>query len=157
MWRGKRGKGDKTIHPDGKMTFSGYRHYWKSTRLKSTAGKASASMSACAAEKSPLSCTCSPSAHKSLQLPAFCHSSFHLGLCTWGWSWWWGKEERAKHDHPSKPLLARKRCNKCVTLYLEGTQACHLLNEVGQDQACSIKRLVLKGEKAKDKAYCLAV
>ena len=67
-----------------------------------------------------------------------------------------GREQEQNSHHLSKPPQARKRGNKCVTLYLEGTQACHLLNEVGQDQACSIERAAHGGEQAQDKAYCLA-
>lgn len=64
--------------------------------------------------------------------------------------------ECEQHNHrPSKPLQARQRGNKCITLYLEGTQACHL-NEVGQDKNCSVERAALRGEQAQDKAYCVA-
>lgn len=67
-----------------------------------------------------------------------------------------GREREQHNHHPSKPLQARKRGEECVTLYLKGTQACQFLNEVGQDQACSIERAALGGEQAQDKAYCSA-
>lgn len=79
--KGEKRKGkEKVINPDGNMTFKCCRHYWKASLLKST-GKANASRPVCMAGKSPLRCTCSPSAYKSLQLPAFHSSSFYLGLC----------------------------------------------------------------------------
>lgn len=67
-----------------------------------------------------------------------------------------GREQEQNSNCPSKPLQARKRGNKCVTLYLEGTQACHLLNEAWQDQVRSIERTGLRREQAQDKAYGLA-
>lgn len=50
-----------------------------------------------------------------------------------------GRDKEQNSHHPPKPLHARKRGNKRATLYLEGIQACHLLNEVGEDQACPIE------------------
>lgn len=67
-----------------------------------------------------------------------------------------GREQEQHSHHPSKPLQARKRNNKYVTLHPERTQACHSPNEVGQDQACSAERAALRGGQAQYKAYCLA-
>lgn len=50
---GGKGKGaeEKGINPDGNTTFSVYRHCGKAARLKSTTGKANASMRVCTAEE----------------------------------------------------------------------------------------------------------
>lgn len=67
-----------------------------------------------------------------------------------------GREQEQNNHRPSKPLQTQKRGNKYVTLYPEETQACHLLTEIGQDQACSAERAAIRGGQAQDKAYCLA-
>lgn len=154
----ERGKGEKEIHPDGNTTFSGYRHCWKAAHLKPTAGKASVSRPACACRrKKTQQDACAAPLQTNAHSCQLCTAAdFILPCAHEDGVAREGREWEQRNHHSSKPLQTRKRGNKCITLYVEGTQACHLPNKVGRDHACSIERAALRGEQARDKAYCLA-
>lgn len=68
-------------------------------------------------KKSPLRCTCSPSAYKSLQLPAFHSSSFYLGSCPRWWCCQWGggtgRKQPSSLKIPSSKQKGQQECH-CV-------------------------------------------